>query len=442
LLAIENGSATDYIKDLSYNVKRGLQGKVERGGHSGLAPLGYINDLTKHTIEPHPVAFDIVRRGWDLILNQGYTVAEVKREWTRMGLTGVTKKTRRKPPSHSVVYRVFSNPFYAGKIPFKGTSYQGAHRPMVTMREFERAQVLLGRGVRRRERTFSHAFSGLFKCPVCGCSIVGETKHKRYKNTKREVDYTYYHCTGFKGCSKSGVIEDAVQAAVVAICDQAAIPPSFAAWMRDQVMRSGEQTLQTVEQSLQDLERQVGEVQTRLHTLRELRIDGELGASEYAELKAEAEQKLKLLNGRQDSVRTENSRIQSYVLEKLDAAERAGQYRDVATEFRRGIIESLGPSCFLTLEKAVFELDPVIAKIAAFEPSGNSFQSAKYGDSMLYVSRWLGLVDDILSVAQKTISSVDSTRPTTKIEIPLKNEYSQTKDRSKTAPKNIVAWPE
>ncbi len=44
MMSVELGMANQQIRDLSVNVKRGLRTKVEKGGWSNKAPLGYLND--------------------------------------------------------------------------------------------------------------------------------------------------------------------------------------------------------------------------------------------------------------------------------------------------------------------------------------------------------------------------------------------------------------
>jgi len=45
------------------------------------------------------------------------------------------------------------------------------------------------------------------RCGVCGCQITAERKLKHYKQSGRTVTYTYYHCTGRKGCLKDSISE-------------------------------------------------------------------------------------------------------------------------------------------------------------------------------------------------------------------------------------------
>ena len=37
------------------------------------------------------------------------------------------------------------------------------------------------------------------KCSLCGCSIVGEERHKKLKRSGKDVSYVYYHCCQAKG---------------------------------------------------------------------------------------------------------------------------------------------------------------------------------------------------------------------------------------------------
>lgn len=396
LLAIENGMATSYIQDLSRAVKRGMKGKVERGWLPGPAPLGYQNNRLTQTIERHPRAFEIVRKGWQLVLEQGFTAAEVQREWQKLGLKGARKANSSRTPSKSSVHRILSNPFYAGLIQFRGELHKGSHEPMITREQFERAQRLLRRGTRRRQRKHSHAFSGLFRCPVCGCRIVGEIKRKTYAKTARNVAYTYYHCTGFKGCSKKGVREDSILAALSTTMDRIQITAGLRDWLKNQVRLSISSDQHVSRTALSEVDSQITETKKRMRLLLEMRLNNELDATEYLEVKGEAERALADLIAKRARLESHDDAVQDFVSERLDAAERAGHFTDVTMECRRGILEGLGRNCFLTPEKLSIQLDPVIAKIAAFEPPRVASQTSKRGDPAVAFALWRGLVDDIL----------------------------------------------
>lgn len=405
LLAIENGMATSYIQDLSRAVTRGMKGKAERGWYPGRAPLGYRNNRNSKQIDVDPERFALIKKGFELILHQSFTVAEARRALLELGLTVKSRIAKGKAPSISVFYRMFSNPFYAGRFFFHGDWVQGLHTPMISWEEFERVQALLGRGVRRKKRVHSHIYSGIFLCPVCGCRIVGDTRRKVYKRTNHEVDYTYYHCTGYKGCSKHGVIEETVVTTMASFMESVSVTPAFSAWMKEQVRKSAANEQATTNAAVDALTQEVSDTKRRIASLRELRIAGELPATEYLELRSEAETTLHTLAKRQKVIHQEGERIQAYVDEKLDAAERAGGFDELATGFTRGLIESLSETCFLTPENLQFKLDPVIAKIATFGPLRSGSQNSKTGDLQLDFSVWSSLAEDILTLARQKVRS-------------------------------------
>lgn len=197
LFNVESGMANQFILDLSKNVKRGLQGKLQKGWKNGVAPAGYLNNVIEHTIIEDPDRFTLIRRAWDYMLTGNYTVPQILNllndEW---GFRSVKrKKLGGKPMALSGLYAVFSNLFYAGIIVDKGQEYEGRHKPTVTLEEYDRVQVLLGRKGKPRSKTHQFAYTGLMRCEECGCMYTASEKKKIIKQTGELKTYVYYHCT-------------------------------------------------------------------------------------------------------------------------------------------------------------------------------------------------------------------------------------------------------
>ena len=146
LFAVETGTANQFILDLKKSVLRGMQSKVDKGWAPFCAPEGYVNELYERTIEPDPERFETLQRAWRLLLAGTHTVAQVHQilneEW------GFTTRRRRRcgggKLSHSSVYRLFTNPFYAGYFLYRGELHKGNHRPMITYAEFDRSRDTFG----------------------------------------------------------------------------------------------------------------------------------------------------------------------------------------------------------------------------------------------------------------------------------------------------------
>jgi DNA invertase Pin-like site-specific DNA recombinase len=195
MLAIMFGQSKYYVDSLSENVRRGNRAKRERGWLPCCAPIGYLNtrsDAGEKIITPDPVRFPLVKRLWALLLSGGYSVAELHGiAERRLGLrTPRKKRVGGSPLSVSGLYRVFSNPFFAGQIAYDGKWFPGKHEPMITVAEFDRAQEMLGNSSRPRPQLRRFAYTGLIRCGFCGASITAEEKVNRHGS-----HYVYYHCT-------------------------------------------------------------------------------------------------------------------------------------------------------------------------------------------------------------------------------------------------------
>ncbi|MBU1890630.1 recombinase family protein, partial [Patescibacteria group bacterium] len=111
----------------------------------------------------------------------------------------------------SGIYRIFTNPFYAGVLNYDGQEHQGSHERMVTLEEFDQVQMLLGRKGKPRPKKHHFAFTGLIRCAECGCLITAVEKHKHIKSTGQINSYTYYYCTRKKkqvDCSQKKVTKE------------------------------------------------------------------------------------------------------------------------------------------------------------------------------------------------------------------------------------------
>lgn len=195
MLAIMFGQSKYYVDSLSENIRRGNRTKRERGWLPSRAPIGYLNARSQtgeKIIAPDPDRFPVLKRVWELLLSGGYSVPQLLDLATNdLGLqTPKRKRLGGNPLSVSGIYRILSNPFYAGHILYEGQWYQGKHEPMITVAQFQQAQVLLGRTSRARPKEHVFAYSGLIKCGFCGNSVTVEEKINRYGSR-----YVYYRCT-------------------------------------------------------------------------------------------------------------------------------------------------------------------------------------------------------------------------------------------------------
>lgn len=192
MLSIMFGQSKYYVDNLSENVKRGQRTKLKNGWKPNMAPIGYKNCPETKTILPDKEHFKAVRNIFELLLSGGHSVLSIHRivcdEW---GYTTPQHKTKGgKKPAVSTLYKMLSNPFYAGFILWNGQIYEGKHKPVVSKHEFEQTQVLISGETKVKPKKHAFAYAGLLRCGACGLSVTAEYKRKPSGRV-----YTYYHCT-------------------------------------------------------------------------------------------------------------------------------------------------------------------------------------------------------------------------------------------------------
>lgn len=242
LFNVETGSANQFILDLRKAVKRGIDSKLAKGWRPGSAPQGYLNSKIKdrgdNDILIDPERFPLVRKMWDLMLTGNYAPQQIldiaNNQWGYR-----TRKTKRKggvPLSRTTIYKIFTNPFYAGIFEYgkEKTQYDGKHEKMITLDEYDRVQKLLGREGRPRPKTHHFAFTGSLRCAECGCLFTAIEKEKLIKGTGKIKKYTYYYCTRKKKdikCSqKKALTEKNLETQIEKEIEKYTILPEFLHW--------------------------------------------------------------------------------------------------------------------------------------------------------------------------------------------------------------------
>lgn len=195
------------------DVKRGLETKAGTGEKPGRVPPGYMKvpryDASGNVIispkdkkiltetGKDPDRYDDVKRMWKLLLAGRQTPGEIWRlAYEEMKFVmPKTPKTGGKLIGKSEVYRIFTNPFYAGHFEHNGVLHKGNYEPMITWEEFQTAQQILGERGNHRVGKFEYSFSSMIRCGMCDCMVQARHRTKYLKGEQRFVTYIYYYCS-------------------------------------------------------------------------------------------------------------------------------------------------------------------------------------------------------------------------------------------------------
>jgi site-specific DNA recombinase len=394
LFSVESGMANQYVLDLRKNVKRGTESKLQKGWAPNMAPLGYLNEKVEKTIIKDPDRFPLIRKMWDLMLTGNYTPPKIleiaTNDWGFRTRTFKKKGYGGNPISRSGIYKVFTNIFYAGIIDYFGTQYPGKHEPMITLGEYDRVQVLLGREGKPRPKHHEFAFTGSIRCAECGCLYTAETKRKLIKSTGEIREYTYYHCTRRTrriNCNQRKVIrEDRLELQIEREIEKYTILPEFLQWALEGLNKKNDTEIDDRTKVYEMQHKTLSQTQEELDELTKMRyrqlIDDQTFVKEKNELQAR-------INQLQGQLRETESRAERW----LELTEKTFHFATYARqkfitgglEPKKEILLALGQNPIIKGGKLVFEanewLQPIEKGYPALEKAYLRLEPAKIGQN-------------------------------------------------------------
>jgi site-specific DNA recombinase len=403
LFAVEASMSSQYPRDLSRDVKRGTTEKALKGWYPFKPKAGYeLDDISRELI-PDPKRFSLLRRGWELMLSGDKSVPQVLEELNGMGYrTQRTKTGGNRPMPRSSLYRLFTDPFYMGVFEYEGEVLQGKHRPMVTKQEFERVQHILGRPLKPNLKTYFHPYAGMIRCGVCGLQVTAETHVKKRASTGDAVSYTYYHCTGRKGCPKTSRDEGDIERQILRDLTGCRLNPRFVDWSLELVKREEEAAwkLEKVTTSTSSDSELI--VSRRLESLYTMREDGELTREEFTERKNKYQAELEALREKEAYAHSKTDRDRE-TLKNLLTFTRDGYVRFTkgGKEAKRAVAREFSNGYVLTQGNLGISLHPALDKVRAFELKKYRGQQSKSGGPDAQFPYWRAMLDEI----KKSVSS-------------------------------------
>jgi site-specific DNA recombinase len=359
LLSVESGSANQFILDMKKGVKRGIDSKIAKGLAPHMAPPGYMNSKFEirgeNYIAPDPERFPLIEKAWQYMLTGAHTVPRIREmlnnEW------GYSSRQMRKrgsrPLSNSSIYRVFTNPFYAGLFKYRGNMHQGKHKPMITLAEFDKVQTLLGRDGRPRPQTHEFAFSGMIRCGECNGTITGVEKKKVIKKTGEHKIFTYYYCTrrSVRGatCTQKSYtsardVETQIEQEILSIT----IDPEFKDWALCVLKETHEKEVSERSDEYNKQNRLIADTMKQLDNVTSMRIREMISDVEFTRFKGELQNTLVKLTARLREIETRRTTWVDLVEQGFQFACNARDaFVNGSLQVKKEVLLTLGGNCTL-----------------------------------------------------------------------------------------------
>jgi DNA invertase Pin-like site-specific DNA recombinase len=265
--------ASDYIRNLREETKKGFYGRLKQGFYPLPAPLGYLDCGKAKTKELDPERAPLVAKLFTLYGTGKYSLYRLLDEVRALGLCN----RRGRMITLTGLSTILNNPFYTGMMRVRRTGqlFAGNHQPLVAKSLFDRVQsILRGKTVVRTVR-HNFAFRKLVRCGHCGYTLIGEL----------QKGHVYYRCQR-RSCPTTTVREETVDLAIAPLVAQLMFDPEELEYVRGWVddARAHEHT--RCQQELHSAWLQLDNIRTRLSRLTDAFIDGTIEKPVFESRKA------------------------------------------------------------------------------------------------------------------------------------------------------------
>lgn len=289
--------AKNYIDNLSEEVKKGQKAKIEEGWLPTKPPVGYKTIGEKghkiHVIDEAVAPF--IKEMFNLYATGNYSLKKLSDELCSNGLRSMTGKRVGK----SIMHRLLTDPFYCGKMRWKGKIYDAKHEPIISEILFNKVVKVITRplGSAPRYRKHLPLFKGKLKCGECGGTITWDKQKGQW----------YGHCNHHRPCSQKKYIrQDNLEIMFSPLFDK--VSPSSVKvlkWLEKSLKDSHTDQLEYSEEKRKILNAELVKVEQRIEAIYDDKIDRNITLEfynkkneEYGEAKKEI---IKNINALDDS---------------------------------------------------------------------------------------------------------------------------------------------
>lgn len=336
--------ASDFIRNLSDETRKGHLGRLRQGFYPYLSPIGYIDCGPGRVKEVDPVSGPLIRRAFELYATGEYSLERLSLQLHEEGLRtkggGPVRKSR--------IGEVLHNCFYKGvmRMPSSGETFKGKHLPLVSPSVFSRVQDLLAGKAVKKKVVHDHLFRKLFRCTNCTRYLIGE----------RQKGHVYYRCHG-QACPSATVREEVVAECVQKSLAKLSFQPMELDWLHQEIGKRRSSQDGENEEEIRSLARDLGGARSRLAGLTTAFVDGDVDRETYVLTK----DSLLSEEARKTERLSELQRNPEAIFEKAAralelAAGALLSYQTGTTEERRELLEIVSSNRTLTGAKLSVEL--------------------------------------------------------------------------------------
>lgn len=255
--------ASDYIRNLREETKKGMRGRYKQGLFPLPAPIGYKDQGGGMPKTIDPVQGPLVKCMFEMYASGRYGHHELSERMHAIGLR--TKRGQR--VKHSTISWILRNPFYYGAIRLKATGemFEGIHTPLISRSLFVAARDVSVNRLNKRSIKHDLSFRRSVRCAKCGYNLTGELSNGT----------VYYRCHSLD-CPTNSIREDSLDKQIGERLTLLTLDDDEKQKINDELKELTAESSTQRADMIRSVQASVGNVQERLSRLADAYLDGVL----------------------------------------------------------------------------------------------------------------------------------------------------------------------
>lgn len=302
--------ASDYIRNLREETKKGIYGRLKQGLYPFPARVGYLDAGKGKPKEIDPVQAPLVRQAFELYASGDIGLNDLVEKMYGFGL----RNKGNKKVTRNGLATILHNKFYTGLVEVKasGELFAGQHQAIISKSLFDKVQlVLAGKNNKKKVRHF-FVFRRQVSCALCRRRLIPE---------RRKI-YVYYRCqTG--GCRQQALREELIESGFLKVLEKLAFTAEENRWFWKEAEEYHRKQNSNLENTQKQLFLQRETVKIRLGKLADAYVDEVFDKETYLEKKNKLIGEEAEIKERLENLATGESRVLERLKDFLGLVNRA-----------------------------------------------------------------------------------------------------------------------
>ncbi len=261
--------ASDFIRNLRDEVKKGIYGRLKQGYYPFKAPPGYLDNGKGQLKTIDPLQGLLMRDAFELYAAGSFGLHNLRAHMTARGLRNTTGR----PFNVSGLAVTLANPFYYGLMVVQGQSFVGKHPPLISKSLFDDCRARAAGQLVSKTRVWGkaeHNFRGLISCSTCSRRLYAET----------QKGHVYYRCQT-KTCKGTCLSEALVQSEIDHPLSYLPTPPVLMESLKEMFRIHTKTQTERAAESARILSLRLSQIDARTEALTDIFIEGAIDRQSY-----------------------------------------------------------------------------------------------------------------------------------------------------------------